>query len=268
MNALLKLVVGFSVLVTIAAVDEGEGDLLKMFANERKEMRADFRRENDEQNQVIAELHQGIAEQKKENAEQKEEIVEQKKEIVEQKKAIAEQKEEIKKLHKKLHQADLKNEKATRQRDQKETKEMETKISNALRQERNSSDLEHVVESVMKKSILRSSSSSSSSGLEVELKQLIDGQINNYLINQRICVGGTYRTSKENQHDTQTVSFGYNFPRKPTVSASLAHIYNNAGDQIYMQVEVSSITTTSATITYRAYYGPGTELKFSWLACL
>jgi len=261
MNALLKLVVGFSVLVTIAAVDEGEGDLLKMFANERKEMRADFRRENDEQNQVIAEQKQNIVEQKQNIVELHNRNDEQTQEIAKQKKEIEKQKKEIEKLHKKLHQA-------IRQRDETENKEMEAKIRSAIRQERHSSDLEHVVESVMKKSILRSSKNNSSSGLEVELKKLIDGQIDKYLINQRICVGGKYSNSKANQKHTQTVSFGYDFPRKPTVSASLARVNNNGGTWLAMTIRVSSITTTSATIDSYAQYGGGADLAVSWLACL
>ena len=136
---------------------------MKMFANERKElreeqkeMRADFRRENDEQNKVIAELH----------------------------KRNDKQSQEIRKLHKKLHHAELKNKEAHRQRDAKESKELEAKVWSAIRQERHSSAMEDVVESVMKKSILRSSKNNSSSGLEVEMKKLIDAQINNYLISK------------------------------------------------------------------------------------
>merc|ERR1712142_552759 len=127
----------------------GEGDILKIFANERKELRADFRREIDEQSQVIAELHQEIAEQKKENAKHK---------------------EEVKILHKKLHQADLKNEKAHlekekahRQRDAKQSQELEAKIRSAIRQERHSSDLQHVVESFVEKTIFASSKNSRNS---------------------------------------------------------------------------------------------------------
>ena len=154
----------------LSALFLGDGDLVKMFAKERKEMReeqkemrADFRRENDEQNRVIAE-------QKKQNDEQN--------------RVIAEQKEEMKRLHKRLHRADLKNKEAHRQRDAKESKELEAKVWSTIRQERHSSDLEDVVESVMKKSILRSSKNNSSSGLEVEMKKLIDAQINNYLISK------------------------------------------------------------------------------------
>ena len=135
---------------------------MKMFANERKELRADFRREidelkkqNDNQNRVDAEL-------KKENADQK---------------------EEIRKLHAKLHHADLKNRKANRQRDEKERQELEAQIRHAIRQERHSSELKDVVESLMKSSILRSAGSNDTNSTDNEtLKKIINEQITDYLI--------------------------------------------------------------------------------------
>jgi len=249
MDFLLKLVFGMTVLATIAAVNEGDGDLVKMFAKERKEMRADFRRENDEQNRFIAELHQGLAEQKKENADQK-------KQNDEQNRVIAEQKEEMKRLHKRLHRADLQNKEAHRQRDEKQS------------QERHSSELEDVVESVVKRSIRHSGKNNTNSSLEIELKNLIDHQIVQYLINQRICVAGRYWNDNANQHGTQTVNFGYEFPRTPTVSVSFALLWNNAGIRLYMTVYVTSVTRSSAIIESRAEYGSGASLTVSWLACL
>jgi len=264
MDFLLKLVIGMTVLATIAAVNEGgDGDLVKMFAKERKEMReerkemreeqkemrADFRRENDEQNRVIAE-------QKKQNDEQNRVIAEQKKQNDEQNRVIAEQKEEMKRLHKKLHQADLKNKEAHRQRVEKES------------QERHSSELEDVVESVVKRSIRRSGKNNTNNSLEIELKKLIDHQIVQYLITQRICVAGRYANYNANQQHTQTVNFGYEFPRMPTVSASLARVYNSAGSRLSMTVDVTSVTRSSAIIKSWAHYGSGADLLVSWLACL
>jgi len=250
MDFLLKLVIGMTVLATIAAVNEGgDGDLVKMFAKERKEMReerkemreeqkemrADFRRENDEQNRVIAE-------QKKQNDEQN--------------RVIAEQKEEMKRLHKRLHRADLQNKEAHRQRDEKQS------------QERHSSELEDVVESVVKRSIRRSGKNNTNNSLEIELKKLIDHQIVQYLITQRICVAGRYANYNANQQHTQTVNFGYEFPRMPTVSASLARVYNSAGSRLSMTVDVTSVTRSSAIIKSWAHYGSGADLLVSWLACL
>jgi len=272
MDFLLKLVFGMTVLATIAAVNEGDGDLVKMFAKERKEMRADFRRENDEQNRFIAELHQGLAEQKKENADQK-------KQNDEQNRVIAEQKEEMKRLHKRLHRADLQNKEAHRQRDEKQS------------QERHSSELEDVVESVVKRSIRHSGKNNTNSSLEIELKKLIDHQIDQYLIkqrssleiklkklmdhqidqyliNQRICVAGRYYNGNAKQEHTQTVNFGYEFPRTPTFSASLNRFYNNPGSTLYMRVDVASVTRSSAIIKSWARYGPNADLNVSWLACL
>ena len=137
---------------------------MKMFANERKELRADFRREieelkkqNDNQNRVDAEL-------KKENADQK---------------------EEIRKLHAKLHQADQKNRKANRQRDAKERQELEAQIRHAIRQERHSSELKDVVESLMKSSILRSAGTNDTNSTDNDtLKKIINEQITDYLISK------------------------------------------------------------------------------------
>jgi len=249
MDFLLKLVFGMTVLATIAAVNEGDGDLVKMFAKERKEMRADFRRENDEQNRFIAELHQGLAEQKKENADQK-------KQNDEQNRVIAEQKEEMKRLHKRLHRADLQNKEAHRQRDEKQS------------QERHSSELEDVIESVVKRSIRRSGKDNTNSSVEIELKRLIDHQIDQYLINQRICVAGNFFNGNSNRQITQTVNFGYEFLRTPTVSASLARVYKSSGAEFVMSVEVASVTRSSAIFKSWAHYGGAASLSVSWLACL
>jgi len=261
MDFLLKLVIGMTVLATIAAVNEGDGDLVKMFAKERKEMReerkemreeqkemrADFRRENNEQNRVIAE-------QKKQNDEQNRVIAEQKKQTDEQNRVIAEQKEEMKRLHKRLHRAELQNKEAHRQRDEKQS------------QERHSSELEDVVESVVKRSIRHSGKNNTNNSLEIELKKLIDHQIVQYLINQRICVGGRYYNGAGDH--TQTVNFGYEFPRKPTVLASFTKVGNNKGAELLMRVDLASVTRSSATIWSRAYFGSSANMYVSWLACL
>jgi len=259
MDFLLKFVIGMAVLATIAAVNEGDGDRVTMFAKERKEMReeqkemrADFRREIDEQNRVIAE-------QKKQNDEQK-------KQNDEQNRVIAEQKEEMKRLHKRLHRADLKNKEAHRQRDEKQSQELEVKISSAIRQERHSSELEDVVESVVKRSIRHSGKNNTNNSLEIELKKLIDHQIDHYLIEQRICVGGIFGQSA-GVH-TQTVNFGYEFPRTPTFSASLANVHNQVTSSLYMKVGVTSVTRSSAKIESKALWASTAALRVSWLACL
>jgi len=245
MDFLLKLVVGMTVFATIAAVNEGDGDLVKMFAKERKEMR-------EEQKEMRADFRREIDEQKKQNDEQN--------------RVIAEQKEEMKRLHKKLHQADVKIQKTNRQRDEKQSQELEATISSAIRQ---SSELEDVVESVVKRSIWRSGKDNTNSSLEIVVKKLIDHQIVQYLINQRICVGGKYwNTGHANQQHTQMVNFGYEFPRTPMVSASLASVYNNKGAQLYMEARVDTVTRSSAKIYSWAYYGSNAELSVSWLACL
>jgi len=249
MDFLLKLVIGMTVLATIAAVNEGDGDLVKMFAKERKEMR-------EEQKEMRADFRREIDEQKKQNDEQNRVIAEQKEEMKRLHNKNDKQSQDIQKLHKKLHRADLKNKEAHRQRDEKQS------------QERQSSELEDVVESVVKRSIRHSGKNNTFNSLEIELKKLIDHQIVQYLINQRICVAGQYFNGKANKQHTQTVNFGYEFPRTPAVSASLARVWNNEGAQLEMRVYVSSVTRSTAIITSWARYGSSAQLHVSWLACL
>jgi len=258
MDFLLKLVIGMTVLATIAAVNEGDGDLVKMFAKERKEMR-------EEQKEMRADFRREIDEQKKQNDEQNRVIAEQKEEMKRLHNKNDKQSQDIQKLHKKLHRADLKNKEAHRQRDEKQSQELEAKISSAIRQ---SSELEDVVESVVKRSIRHSGKNNTNSSLEIELKKLMDHQIDQYLINQRICVAGKYYNGNSRTTHTQTVNFGYEFPRMPTVSASLARVWNNEGTTLYMEVFVTSVTRSSAIIKSSAYHGSSADLKVSWLACL
>jgi len=256
MDFLLKLVIGMTVLATIAAVNEGEGDLVKMFAKERKEMREERKEMREEQKEMRADFRREIDEQKKQNDEQNRFIAELHNRNDEQNRVIAEQKEEMKRLHKRLHRAELQNKEAHRQRDEKQS------------QERHSSELEDVVESVVKRSIRRSGKDNTNSSVEIELKRLIDHQIDQYLINQKICVAGNFFNGNSNIQITQTVNFGYEFLRTPTVSASLARVYKDGGAKFVMSVEVASVTRSSAIFKSWAHYGGAADLKVSWLACL
>ena len=88
-----------------------------------------------------------------------------------------------------LRQADLKTKDAIRQKDDKDNAQMDTKIDKkvtveidkALRQERHSSELKGIVESVMTESVGERGRNNS---LERELKKLIKSEIKEYLISK------------------------------------------------------------------------------------
>ena len=80
-----------------------------------------------------------------------------------------------------LRQADLKTKDAIRQKDEKVKEEMDTKIDKALRQERHSSEMKNIVQSVMTESVGESGRNNS---LERELKKLIKSEIKEYLISK------------------------------------------------------------------------------------
>lgn len=138
---------------------------------------------------------------------------------------ISQQRKEIARLHAKLRKAALESTKANRQRDQRESQELEAKIQHAIRAERQSSELKNVVKSVVKNSYHETGRNDS---LVAELKKLIDAGINNFLEYKRICVNGRHDFSSEpdNKWIERTIQFGYVFQRKPTVSVSIGGVYN------------------------------------------
>merc|ERR1712142_1072925 len=154
-----KLIFAIAFFVKVSSINEGDGDLVKMFASERKEMReeqkemrADFRRENERLVKEDKNLHDKIDKQC----------------------------QEIALLRNKLLHADLENKKANRQHDEKKSLEFEAKIQHAIRQERKSqsSELRDVVESMMKKSIGEGGQNNS---LETELRKMINSEINSFM---------------------------------------------------------------------------------------
>ena len=120
-------------------------------------MRADFRRENARLEKEDKSLHDKVNKQNYE---------------------ISQQRKEIARLHAKLREAELESTKANRQRDERESQELEAKIQHAIRAERQSSELKNVVKSVMKNSYHETGRNDS---LVAELKKLIDAGINNFL---------------------------------------------------------------------------------------
>jgi len=239
MHVFLQIVLGLGLFAKISAVNERE-NLMKMFSDERKEMR-------EEQKEMRAVFQRENAELRAQNDKQAQEI--------------DKQAQEIQQLHKKLHNQNKHLHEKLRQRDQKEGLELEAKIRNAISQERNSSELENVVESVMKRSIIRSGRNDS---LETELKKLINSEINNFLINERICVSGFF-VPKANGHSTRTIEFGYTFPRKPAISASLGRVFNLPNGP-YGEIIVDQSTLTKSSVSIGTW--SSTYASVTWIACM
>merc|ERR1712142_1410222 len=249
-----KILVFIAVVVAVFA-KEDEENLAKMFSKEReqmreeqKEMRADFRRENtrlarEDKNllEEVNKLHEKVDKLHDRNDEQSKEIV---------------------RLHKKLRRANLEYKRANRQRDEKESRELEGKVQDAIRKDRQSSEFNVDVESVMKKSIVRTGQNDS---VETELKKLIHSEINNYLMDTKICVSGTVPIKMAGLR--RTVNFGFTFPRVPSFSASLVSVTKRSGSQfVCVRVDVESVTISSATvITWKCDTSSGTA---AWIACL
>jgi len=114
-----------------------------------------------------------------------------------------------------------------------------------------------------------------------ELKKIVASEIKNYLINERICVGGAInsivwpdnqkklKSNEQVQEMDYKVEFGYSFPRLPTVMASLTSL-NGRKKSPYAQVHVKSVSDTSAVLHLARYKKNrfGTQCSFGWLACL
>jgi len=257
MQTILKLFVIIAVFVTTNAVNEGDESLMKILAKERKEMREIFQRENErlaEEDQKLQrqndQLLQRLEKQDEKLTKQAEEIVKQREENAKQNQMQQQQQQVIAKLHdqnrklnQKLRHAELESKKAARQNDQREKLNMKKFIQTELQN-----------------SII---SKGRNDSLELELKKFIKAEINDFLMTEKVCVGGTIYADQTGWEMRQTVNFGYTFPREPTVvaSASLCYRGDNCGAM------VSTVTNSSAVIlTYSSHGSP--SMYASWMACL
>jgi len=251
MKTTIFKIASFVAIIAAVFAEKGDENLAKMFARERREMRADFRREisrlteEDKKQQVeVNKLHDKVDQQNQENADQKKEIL---------------------RLHKKLRKADLENKRANRQRDEKESQVLEAKIQSAIRRDRQSSELKDAVVSVMRNAYNESGSNETS--ITSELKKLIHAEINNFLMVTKLCVSGRVDIGKDDTNVRRTVNFGYTFPRKPTFLVSLVRFYSN-GDSTWVGegVSVKSVSNSKAVVSTGAY--KTTFGTASWIACL
>jgi len=226
----LKLIFGvFCVVLLVAnsveAVKQGE-DLMTILARERKATLEIVQRENQRLRQEDKQLREDLR--------QKDE----------------QQRAQLDKLHSKLDKLHERNEKreARNEKLQKEIARIQHRQAD--------SEIQHS---------LRQRDENETSALLTQLKKIVKSEIKEYLINEKVCVGGTIESfTPGSSSSKKTVQFGYEFVRKPTVLASISHLdfEGRAGAYIW----VKSISKSSAVIS--ANTGPSANCYVAWLACL
>merc|ERR1711915_1098298 len=106
--------------------------------------------------------------------------------------------------------------------------------------------MKDIVTSVMESSIGERGGNSS---LEIELRKLMKSEITNYLINEKICVSGTFIVGKSDEWQKERVNYGVTFPRKPTVSLSISYFWHgNPSQSALAQVNVFEVGNSSAVV--------------------
>merc|ERR1712142_367023 len=248
-SIICKLICVTFAVVTVSAVNRDK-DLMTILAKERQEMREMFKRETARLDKETALLHAEDKRQQKENLklkEQNDKLQQQdqklKEEIVKLRQDNQNDKEQIVKLrreNKKLLRADVEIKQTIRQRDQNNSLEV-TKMKKFIRQD----------------------------DVHSELKKIIRNEINDFLIVEKMCVSGRSSVISAGRVSNYKVEFGHTFPRKPTVSASLYHVYNYGGGQGGASAYVQSVSNSSAVIGLDTQYGNSRmNAAFAWLACL
>merc|ERR1712142_606860 len=255
-SIICKLICVTFAVVSVSAVNRDK-DLMTILAkerqemrDERKEMREMFQRETARLDKETARLDEEDKRQQKENLklkEQNDKLQQQdqklKEEIVKLRQDNQNDKEQIVKLrreNKKLRRADVEIKQTIRQRDQNNSLEV-TKMKKFIRQD----------------------------DVHSELKKIIRNEINDFLIVEKMCVSGRSSVISAGRVSNYKVEFGHTFPRKPTVSASLYHVYNYGGGQGGASAYVQSVSNSSAVIGLDTQYGNSRmNAAFAWLACL
>merc|ERR1712142_869870 len=238
----LKIFVIIGVVIAASAVNQGDDDSLvkerKELSEERKEITEIFRRETERLRQddaqlraKLEELHGKLDKLHKRDEKQQDQNQKLQKEMA-----------ELRKENQKLRRAGSKINKVIRQRDQNETQEFDAKIKNSLRQNDVSS----------------------------AIKKMMRNEINNFLTNERICVGDRISDHGANNggQKTVTVPFGRTFPRKPAVVAALSYVYGYYPSkvEVYASTFVKKTTNPTADIYVRTL--SGTYCYVTWMACL
>merc|ERR1712142_536740 len=255
-SIICKLICVTFAVVSVSAVNRDK-DLMTILAkerqemrDERKEMREMFQRETARLDKETARLDEEDKRQQKEYLklkEQNDKLQQQdqklKEEIVKLRQDNQNDKEQIVKLrreNKKLRRADVEIKQTIRQRDQNNSLEV-TKMKKFIRQD----------------------------DVHSELTKIIRNEINDFLIVEKRCVSGRSRGQSGGRITNNKVEFGYTFPRKPTVSASLYYVVNYGGESGGASAYVQSVSNSSAVIRFDTYIGnKKITAAFAWLACL
>jgi len=159
-------------------------------------------------------------------------------------KKLRRQDEELKRKVHKLHKADSEIKSSLRQRDQNNTMELQNIVRNSFRQ----------------------------MDFTSELKKTINEQIQEYLDENRICVGGEIQQWLNNGRRVvkkTKIEFGQTFQRIPTFAAALSTFDCNVRSDVvqsYIYVWDFHVTNSSAAVTIMANYCH--QARVNWIACL
>jgi len=243
---IFKFFFAFAVIVAASAAKQDDESLMKILAKERKEMREERREMRKIFQRETARLEKEDRKLQRQNDEQKEENIK--------------QSQEIQQLKEKLRHADVVAQNSLRQKEQRGSVLFELKkIVKAEIKNFMSLEFKGKMNSTMHEDDVQS-----------ELQKIVNAEIKDFLISEKICVSGIigYANIKLGAYTT-TVQFHHEFPRKPTVTASLSYIYNSGNHASHTQAytEVKKVTTTTADIyIYKGF--SVTSFDVAWIACL
>jgi len=265
-----KLIFVAFAVFTVSAVNKGEDDIMKILAKEREEMREERKQLTAERQEMREMFRRETARLDEEDKRQREENQQLKAQIAKLDKEDKRQREEKQKLKDrddKLEQQDRNlKEQNDKQRDQiaklrrenQKLRRADAKIKQSIRQK----DQNNSLEVTMVKKFIRQDD------VHSELKKIIRNEMQTFLKEERLCVGGTRDKWQDGgKYYRETVEFGYTFPRVPTVIVSLAGVYNEGGHG-GANVGVYRVSNSSAEIYTEARYGNKMKCIYTWLACL
>jgi len=236
---IFKFYVAIVVFVAASAVKQDDESRMKILAKERKEMREErkemlgiFQRKTKRLEKEDRKLQEKNDQLQRQNDEQKKEMEKQSLQLAQQSQQMAQQSQEMKQLKAKQSQ---------------EMKQLKAKLRQSLRQ--------------------KSTFGNEMDEFDTKVKKIVKAEMNEFLISEKICVSGRVKGGKY-LDKTTTVQFHNTFPRKPTVSASLAYIGNGGYDpsHTFASIEVVKVTTDSADIYL--YKNPDMHAAVAWIACL
>jgi len=254
-SIICKLICVTFAVVSVSAVNRDK-DLMTILAKERQEMREMFKRETARFDKQTALLHEQTALLHEEDKRQQKELKEQIDKLQQQDQKL---KEENVKLRQESQNDKLKEQIVKLRRENKKLRRADVEIKQTIRQRDQNNSLEVTK---MKKFIRQDD-------VHSELKKIIRNEINDFLIVEKRCVSGRSRGQSGGRITNNKVEFGYTFPRKPTVSASLYYVVNYGGESGGASAYVQSVSNSSAVIRFDTYIGnKKITAAFAWLACL